>query len=34
MYSILASDAQGVTVSPMGYLLVTERRARQVAVFS
>ena len=34
MYSIAASGAQGVTVSPMVYFLVTERRARQVAVFS
>lgn len=34
MYSLPASDAQGVAVSPAGYLLVTERRSRQVAVFS
>ena len=33
MYSIPASGAQGVTVRPMGYLLVTECRAGQAAVF-
>ena len=34
LYSLPADGAQGVAVSPAGYLLVTERKAKQVAVFS
>ena len=34
LYSFHADNAHGVAVSPTGYLLVTERSAKQVAVFS
>ena len=34
LYNIAADNAHGVAVSPAGYILVTERNAKQVAVFS
>ena len=34
LYNLAAANAHGVAVSPAGYILVTERHAKQVAVFA